>query len=58
MEADFLNVHRQNFPYRVFPQGKHMIPGKSRKIEPFLFQNPSMAVLLYGVGGCDKHIAA
>jgi hypothetical protein len=44
-------MDRQDFPYRVFPEGEDMLPGKSEVVGMFFSEKPPFAVLLYGEGG-------
>jgi hypothetical protein len=50
-------VYGQNLPYRIFPQGKDVLPCKGQVIGVFPPYKPPFAVLLDGVGGSDKAIA-
>jgi hypothetical protein len=51
-------VYRQNPLYRIFPQGKKVLSCKGQVVGIFPVQQPSLTVLLDGIGGGDKAVPA
>jgi hypothetical protein len=51
-------INRQDFPNRVVPQGKEVVPIEREEFKPLLAKKPPFAVLLNGIGGGYQAIAA